>query len=176
MNIKHDHFIKDLDCHDHSIISRATLYVKDLFENQEHKLQGVKMLAREIKDRIEKISPFIQQTTSAVCPYCKEVCCINRHGYYNFEDLIYFHALGLKPPPPASGNNDADPCRFLSDNGCSMERSLRPSGCNWYFCDSLLDKMEQNPGYREFDDSLQGVADLWLKMLDEFASVSNSHF
>ncbi len=156
--------------------NQAPLYIARLFHKQEHKLQGLKMLAREIKDRIEKISPFIQQTTSAVCPYCKEVCCISRHGYYNFEDLIYLHALDLKPLPPASGNNDADPCRFLSDSGCSMERSLRPSGCNWYFCDSLLDKMEQNPGYREFDDSLQGIADLWLKMLDEFASVSNSHF
>jgi hypothetical protein len=161
---------------DRSAHSKSPLYIARFFHNQGHKLHGVKILAMEIKYCIEKISPFIQQTTGAVCPNCKEVCCINRHGYYNFEDLIYLHALDLKPPPPAEGNNDNGPCRFLSGNGCSMERSLRPSGCNWYFCDSLLDKMEENPGYREFDDSLQKVADLWLKMLDDFASVSNSRF
>jgi hypothetical protein len=115
----------------------------------------------------------IQQTTEIVCPQCKNVCCISKHGYYPFEDLVYLHALGIKPPPLQFRKNDASPCQFLAKTGCTLERSMRPSGCNWYFCDSLLDQLEDTPGYPAFDDSLQDAATLWMEMMEEFSSISS---
>jgi hypothetical protein len=167
IDIKNNHF-RDINCRDQSTYNQAIHYLEESFHNHEHKLQKVKELARKIKDGIEKINPFIQQTTQTVCPDCRDVCCIHKHGYYNFEDLIYIHALGLKPPVYEFGRKDSDPCQFLTENGCSMERPFRPSGCNWYFCDFLLNHIEKSPDYSIFDSSLSDIAELWLELTEEF--------
>jgi hypothetical protein len=146
-------------------------HIEEVFNNQPNKLLRVKEIARKVKERIEKIDPFIQQSTEAVCPRCTNVCCINKHGYHNSEDLIYIYALDLKLPDYNFDGDDSSPCQFLSDKGCAMHRSVRPSGCNWYFCDSLLDHMEERPGYGKFDDGLRDVAELWLALIDEFQRV-----
>jgi len=145
--------------------------VEEVFNNQSYKLLRVKQLAHKVKEGLEKINPFIQQSTEAVCSKCTSVCCINKHGYHNSEDLIYIQALGLPLPDYNFDRDDATPCQFLSDKGCVMPRSVRPSGCNWYFCDSLLDHMEARPEYGKFDDDLRDVAELWLEMMDEFRRV-----
>jgi hypothetical protein len=146
-------------------------HIEEIFSNQSHKLRRVRDLAQKIKEGIEKIDPFIQQSTEAVCPRCTNVCCINKHGYHNSEDLIYIYALGLKLPDYTFNKDDSTPCQFLSDKGCVMSRSVRPSGCNWYFCDSLLDYMEARPENGKFDDDMRDVAELWLEMMDEFQRV-----
>jgi hypothetical protein len=143
-----------------------------IFHEQGHKLNRVKELAQRVKEGIEKISPFIQQSTEAACPNCADVCCINKHGYYNYEDLVYIHALGLKPPDYDFEKKDSNPCQFLSGKGCIMERSVRPSGCNWYLCGPLFDHMEGRAGYGVFDNDLRDVAELWLELIDEFARVT----
>jgi hypothetical protein len=148
------------------------LLLEEFFLNNGHELQEVKGLARKIKITFEKISPLIQQTTRTECPHCAEVCCIGKHGFYNYEDLVYLCALGLKPPSIGPARNAFDPCRFLTENGCSMERSVRPSGCNWYFCGPLLEVIEKRPDYHEFDDSLRDLAELWLEMIDKFSKIS----
>jgi len=165
-------------CHDQEAIHKnPTLfhqhirYIKEVFGNQSYKLQRVREIARKVNEGLEKINPFIQQSTEAVCSKCTNVCCINKHGYHNSEDLIYIHALGLPLPDYNFDRDDATPCQFLSDKGCVMPRSVRPSGCNWYFCDSLLDHLETKPEYGKFDDGLRDVAELWLEMMDEFHRV-----
>jgi hypothetical protein len=171
MDIRHDYFISNIKCRDQNTYNQAINQLEEIFHEHGHKLPKVKELALNIKDGIERLSPFIQQNTQAVCPDCKDVCCINKHGYYNYEDLIYISALGLKLPPCEFRRKDSDPCQFLTENGCSMERSFRPSGCNWYFCDSLFDRMEKLPEYQEFDNSLQDVVDLWMELMKEFVRV-----
>jgi hypothetical protein len=145
--------------------------IENIFGEQSPKLQRVRCLAQKVREGIEKINSFIQQSTEAVCPQCANVCCINKHGYHNSEDLVYIHALDLKLPDYSFDRDDSTPCQFLSDRGCVMPRSVRPSGCNWYFCDPLLEHMETRPEYGKFDDDLRDVAELWLEMLDEFRSV-----
>ncbi len=142
--------------------------IKKVFIYNHDKLQNLKELAQKIKEGIENISPFIQQNTEIICANCSNVCCINKHGYYNHEDIIYITALGLKTPDYDFERNDSDPCQFLSKNGCIIERSLRPSGCNWYFCEDLLDYMEKRSDYGMFDSKLTEIAELWLEMIDEF--------
>jgi len=148
-------------------------FLETTFSGHRNDLTRIRNLAQKIRKGIEKINPFIQQATQSVCPGCKDVCCISKHGYYTFEDLMYLFALGLEPPDVIFGRNDTDPCQYLLENGCSMERSRRPSGCTWFFCDSLFDYMEQQPAYREFDDSLRDVAGLWIEMVEEFEKISN---
>jgi hypothetical protein len=159
------------DCRNPDTRHLVTLRLGEIFRNSSRTSHKVKEIARRIRSGIEKINPFIQQATRTVCPKCEDVCCISKHGYYNFEDLVYMHALGLKAPQNESGREDSDPCQFLSEEGCSIDRAVRPSGCNWYFCDPLFDYMEEMPGYREFDDALKEVAELWMDMMEEFTSI-----
>lgn len=157
--------------HDQAMYNQVNNFIEESFRKQGHKLQRVKELAQRVKEGIERISPFIQQSTEAVCPNCEDVCCLSKHGHYNYEDLIYIYALGLKPPEHDFTRKDSDPCQFLSEKGCILERSVRPSGCNWYFCGSLFDHIEKRPEYQEFDDDLRDVADLWMELTGEFAKV-----
>jgi len=164
---------KTPDCRDQESYLQTLLLMEIFFQDNRGDLKNIRSLAEKIREGIEKINSFIQMGTSHVCPRCKDVCCISKHGYYNFEDLVYLYALGLRPPPLEFGRKDSEPCQFLTPGGCSLERPLRPSGCNWYLCDSLFDFMEGLPGYRQFDDNLRGVAELWMQMMEEFHSVSS---
>lgn len=131
-----------------------------------------KELAYQLRIATDGVSPFIQQITSAVCPSCEKVCCIDRHGHYNDQDLIYIRALGTEPPSYKEGVIDTDPCQFLSESGCTLERSVRPFRCNWYFCSSLLEYMEQGPPkpYREFIGRFQRIVELRGAMLEHFTT------
>ncbi len=174
MNTKHDYLRIALNFRNYTAHNQAVCLLKEIFHKHGIELQRVYELAARIKGKIERISPFIQQHTRIICPQCKDVCCINKHGYFNCEDLIYIYALDLKPPDYKFGGKDSDPCQFLSESGCSLDRPFRPSGCNWYFCESLLEHMEKNPDYQQFDDSLRDIAELWVEMMDEFVKQKNA--
>lgn len=164
----------DPDCRDPYVYSQTIRHLKESFLHRRETMQKVKELALKVREGIKIISPFIQKNTQMICPGCKEVCCISKHGYYNYEDLIYLCTLGLNPAPPESGRKDSDPCRFLTAAGCVMERQFRPSGCNWYFCDPLLEHMEKSAEYHHFDESLRDLAELWMKMIEEFKNIPNN--
>jgi hypothetical protein len=146
-------------------------HIEEIFHIRGNKLQTVKELAQRVKDGFKKISPFIQHSTEVVCPGCANVCCVSKHGYYNYEDLVYIYALGLKIHDYDFGKKDSSPCQFLSEKGCIMERSVRPSGCNWYFCEPLLEYMEKRPDYGGFDNDLKEVVEVWLELMNEFDRV-----
>lgn len=158
------------NCKDPLIYAQVTRRLEDIFRNRQHYLK-VQELAQKIRDGFEKISPLIQHNTERICPDCTSVCCISKHGYYLFEDLIYLYALGRRPADCEFGREEMDPCQFLSQNGCSIERPFRPSGCTWYFCDPLLEYMEKRPYYHKFDELLRDIAELWMEMIEEFIHV-----
>lgn len=142
--------------------------IEEFFKNHKKDLSRVIELSLKVKEGIEAIDPFIHQNTSVVCPECKKICCVNRHAYYNSEDLVYIYALGLTPHEYKQVD-DKEPCQFLSEAGCRLERSIRPSGCNWYFCGPLYDSMEKTPQeYAEFDEALRYLAEAWMEMINEF--------
>lgn len=105
----------------------------------------------------EDINPFIELHTARVCPDCKRVCCIDRHGTYEQEDLLFIRALGEAPSPIVPKDIDTEPCRQLCMTGCSIERWRRPWRCTWYFCDALLLEMpgDDPKGYRVFIERLR---------------------
>lgn len=142
------------------------------FSRDQEKAGPVRLIACRVQKAIGGIDRFIEESTSAVCPSCRNVCCRNRHGRHSHEDLIYLYALGLQPPRNDSARQDADPCYFLAEKGCSLPRTIRPSGCNWYFCDPLYDHMEKRPGYEAFDMALGDLADLWMQMAGEYRKIT----
>jgi len=143
--------------------------IRDFFYSNKENLLRVRELAQQVRAMISIIDTFIQLHTSAVCPECRKVCCVNKHAHYGYDDLIYMHALGLEPYVREQ-RADHEPCQFLESAGCSLDRTVRPSGCNWYFCDALYDSMENAPvkEYADFDSSLQELADLWMELGAEF--------
>lgn len=143
--------------------------IRDFFHSNKKDLVRVLELAQQVRAMISIIDTFIQQHTSIVCPECPKVCCVNKHAYYGCDDLIYIQALGLEPHV-CEQRADHEPCRFLAAAGCRLDRTVRPSGCNWYFCDALYDSMEKAPGnaYSDFDRALQELADLWMELGAEF--------
>lgn len=153
----------------------ATVFLGHVFSNERHVLSPVAEYARDLREGLQALSPFIEENTASVCPVCRNVCCINVHGYYDRHDLIYVYALGLKPPDYGKGLCDTDPCQFLSGNGCCLERSVRPFRCNWYFCLALTQHMENGPARpcRKFTDRLREVVYLRRRMLDEFSRRMN---
>jgi hypothetical protein len=118
--------------------------------------------AGELRDAFEAVSPFIQRHTMRVCPLCKKVCCINKHGDYDNNDLVFIVSMGIEVPPSLPERRETDPCRFLKDSGCMLQRWRRPFRCTWYFCESLLESMKEDNSrdYRIFIYSLQKLVSI----------------
>src|SRR5512135_3687068 len=86
-------------------------------------MAGLRELAKEVADAVETLSPFIEQHTSAVCPDCMRVCCVNRHSYHELGDIVYLYSLGERPPDYSKDIPDPEPCQFLGERGCRLRRS-----------------------------------------------------
>jgi epoxyqueuosine reductase QueG len=152
---------------------KKEIILNELFKTYNTKLNNVIILAQKTKALIDKIDPFIQNYTSIVCPQCKDVCCINRHSRYDFDDLLYIHALQVEELVFLQGIDDNAPCQFLSSKGCTIERFRRPFRCNWYFCDSLLKAMINGPArpYRSFINLMNEIVQSRKGMIDKFFAV-----
>lgn len=148
--------------------------LKKILQNNED-LGNIKFLAEKIRALIDKIDPYIQENTATVCPSCEKVCCINKHAYYEFEDLIYIYALGQREPSYKKGIKDTDPCQFLTQKGCSIQRHSRPFRCNWYFCGALLKNMEEGNArsYRKIVNLMEEILKTRRDMIEEFFNMSN---
>jgi len=156
-------------------LTRYRKDIEDVFTYYEDHLKKVRDIAVGISADMESLSSFIQRHTAAVCPECTSVCCINRHSYHTFDDIIYLCATGEKLPLHEAGIDDSAPCHFLGNLGCTLPRSIRPYRCNWYFCSSLLDHIvEYNSTrqYRSFISLLQQITGKRQTMIEEYASAT----
>ena len=100
-----------------------------------------KKLASELKDLLEVVSVYFEKHSSKICPKCKTVCCMVKHGYYDKDDRMFLSALGIDAPSFDPNKNATDPCVFLKENGCSLPRWKRPFHCTWFFCEPLHGSM-----------------------------------
>jgi hypothetical protein len=150
--------------------SKTVSFLNRLYASFTHEFENTRDTARIVAEKINDIDGFIQKHTAEVCPDCRQVCCINKHGYYDYEDLIYIHALGLTPPVYKEGLKDTEPCQFLSDRGCVIERSVRPFRCNWYFCDALIKNIEVGNArdYRHFSRKIEEIMYIRNDMFTSF--------
>jgi hypothetical protein len=119
------------------------------------------MLAFKIKEAYIELSPLIEEYTAHVCPDCKKVCCIDRHGTHEPADMELLGRLksaGVENtcPPEPPKPDDKMPCRHLLSNGCSLERWRRPYRCTWYFCTPILKHM-QSAHARQYRKAISGL-------------------
>lgn len=125
-------------------------------------------IARELKGILDNISPFIEKHTALICPLCKKICCINKHGSHTKDDIYFFTALGIKAPFIDRDKKETDPCGYLAANGCSLRRWERPFRCTWFFCDPLLESMKDDgKAYREFVNSLNMLMLVRQKLIEK---------
>ncbi len=125
-------------------------------------------IAAELRSLFNAISPFFEKHTSKVCPFCKKVCCIKKHGQYNEEDIIVLTALNIDIPSFKLEGEDTAPCRFLTGKGCSLQRLIRPFQCTWYFCEPLHGSMLEDSSmtYNEFIDNFKKLVEIRRKLVD----------
>lgn len=148
--------------------------IEDVFLIYEKNLDCVRDRARNFARLIQKADPFIQKSTEGVCPQCRQVCCINKHSYHTHFDVLYLQALGEDIPAHKDGIADSDPCQFLSQRGCRLERFLRPYRCTWYFCNPLLEHIRNAPvrEYRAFIHTLEEISAERELLLTAFLEVA----
>ncbi len=118
--------------------------------------------AHTIKRALIDISPLIEEYTTQVCPDCGDVCCKQRHGIMNEHDLRYLAALGEPAPAYDPARQLDGHCQFMGPRGCTTPRWLRPWRCTSYFCDALLDAMNNGTQKkaREMSALIQKVVDI----------------
>ncbi|MBI5849211.1 MAG: hypothetical protein HZB31_14910 [Nitrospirae bacterium] len=149
--------------------------MRSLFSAHGDDLAGVICAARQAEVLIEAISPLIEEHTSAVCPDCTSVCCIDRHSRFDRSDVIFMTALGKKIPEKDPAVADTDACRFLGSRGCGRKRSERPYRCTWFFCSPLLDRISRQASaawYKTFIEMLRNITEKRTTMMNDFEAIS----
>jgi hypothetical protein len=137
-------------------------------EEVPHQIALKKEIAREMRETFEIISPYIDKHTSGVCHVCREVCCTDRHGIYDGDDLLFLSTLGIKIPMDEDEHNTEDPCRYITKNGCKLERWMRPFRCTFFFCDALLKSLESDNAklYRAFISYFNHLVSLRQRLIE----------
>lgn len=136
-------------------------------EDGKNRSAALKELAYEIRDAFDAVSPFIEKHTAIVCPKCRQVCCRDKHGRPDKDDLLFLRALGAEMPAGVPERGESDPCRFLTDTGCSLQRWRRPFRCTFFFCDPLLKSLEDDNAklYRAFVQYFQHLVSVRRRLL-----------
>ncbi len=129
-------------------------------------------IAEEVSYLLDILGPHILKYTERICPLCEDVCCIDHHSQYAYDDFVYFSALEERMVERKPGLDDRGPCQFLGPNGCKIRHSRRPYRCTWYFCSPLLREIEKGPAreYRKFLGLLCEITEKRTFLLREFQS------
>ena len=118
--------------------------------------------ADKIRQILTDLSPLVEEYTARVCPDCRDVCCKQRHGIMDEQDMRFRSALGA-PLPSYEPERPLDgPCQFMGAQGCMNQRWLRPWRCTSYFCNALLDAMNSGPQKRarQISALIQEIVDI----------------
>jgi hypothetical protein len=127
-------------------------------------------LALQIKEAFNTVSPFIEKHSAIVCPECKKVCCADKHGRYDDDDVTFLKSLGERHDQESNGMDKEGSCRFIFETGCSLERWRRPFRCTLFFCDALLKSLENDNAklHMAFVEYFQYLVSLREKLIEEY--------
>lgn len=90
--------------------------------------------AERIRTELTRLFPLMHTLCAETCPACREPCCRVAKLWYNFQDLLFLHAIGQKPPQGQPLTHYHALCRYLGAQGCRLPRLARPWICTWYLC------------------------------------------
>lgn len=108
-------------------------------------MSKIESAAEKMKQLLIDLSPMIEEYTARVCPDCRDVCCKQRHGIMNEQDMRCASALKSPLPVYDPGRPLDGACQFMGPYGCENPRWLRPWRCTSYFCEALLAAMNDGP-------------------------------
>jgi hypothetical protein len=97
-------------------------------------LQPIERRALGIRDRLESVSPVMEQLCGSTCPQCHKPCCRVAKPWFDLRDLLFLHFTKSAIAPSQPIRNSRDHCRYLTSHGCSLPRIERPWICIWYLC------------------------------------------
>ena len=149
--------------------------VKAFFNVHERQLQRVCSIAAGMRKCYRVLDTFSHDFTEEICGRCSNPCCVNRHGFPDFEDLVTFQAMGLVVPAYNFHVIDTALCQFLSRHGCTLPRCSRSYRCTWYFCDYVLDEFQHlhRHSFALFESELDSLAEKRMDLLKRFACIWN---
>ncbi len=123
--------------------------------------------ATKLKQLLIQTSPLIEVYTKEVCPTCADACCKQKHGVFRERDLVYLNVLGRDVPVSDKSKPPEGPCQFLNPAGCILPRWLRPFKCTWYFCNPILEAMNEGSRKegRQFIAALQEMVRIYDELM-----------
>jgi hypothetical protein len=126
-------------------------------------------IAEQFKRLLIESTPIIEEYTAKLCPACTDVCCKQKHGILRASDIRYLRALGETLPSRDKTRPLEGPCELMGPQGCVQPRWLRPFKCTWYFCEPLLNALQEAPPRkaRQLSAMLQGMVDLSRELAEE---------
>ena len=144
--------------------------IAEFFHHHKRQLPGIAAAGACIRSTYESLQHFFDDFTGPICRKCPTPCCVNRHGFPDFEDLIVFQAMGTKPPPFNCNVEDTGPCQFLGPTGCILPRYGRSYRCTWYFCDPCMDRFqhEERFEFKRFETIMGQLARRRNRLLKQF--------
>ncbi len=149
---------------------KAMKLVEAVFDSSSPSVYNLCQLGHGLKKRFYNIEPLLDKFTMPVCAKCPTGCCVNSHGFPDFEDLIFFKSIGLSWLKYDMSKPEHGLCQFLGPIGCSLPRFNRSYRCTWYFCNSLLDTFEKidNKSFMLFDEQLYRMGLARNSLIDMF--------
>lgn len=138
--------------------------------NRTAQKNDLREIAYEMREMFDLLSPFLEKHTSSICPACENVCCADKHGRYDGDDLLFLDALGIEVPSEETGRKyDDQSCRYMTERGCFLPRWMRPYRCTFFFCDRLLKSIQEGDTklYRAFIGYFQYLIHLRQRLATE---------
>jgi hypothetical protein len=125
-------------------------------------IKDTAVAAEKLRQVLIALSPMVEEYTARVCPDCRDICCKQRHGIMNEQDIRFLAALKVPLPAYEPNRSSEGPCQFMGAEGCVRPRWLRPWRCTSYFCDALLDALNSGPQKkaRQVSALIQEIVDI----------------
>ena len=157
---------------DEVFYKKAWDFIDNIFSNllDEEELSNFLTLGKDIKESFIELDSYFLKITKQKCRFCIDHCCVNRHGFPDFEDLIVRRSMKLSLLEYDFSVIDTKDCQFLGKTGCILKRFERSYRCSWYFCDEVFDYFEKNDqkAFLQFEDGLFKIGQKRQKLLRDF--------
>jgi hypothetical protein len=116
-------------------------------------------LAGQIREAVQWLEPMMTQYCDLTCPGCDDPCCRANAIFYNRTDMLCMLAMDISPPPGQTRILPFQSCRYLTSNGCCLQRIARPYVCVWFLCEAQMElfKGESGSTQRQFIKSLECI-------------------
>ena len=136
-----------------------------------------KRIANLIASCIEWLDIPMERYSEITCTKCINPCCKAQEIYYNLADILYLVAYGKAIPLGQTRTRKCDPCRYLGDTGCTLDRRFRPYICTWFMCEAQMElwRTEPPPFQREFLRVLQTIRILRLQLESLYEAKTGSN-